>query len=114
MADVWFAKGRAGVAAPSAAALLAGKAADLVGGAAADVTAPEHRATVAVPVMAPARSLDDELLRHATPLIRRAADARTASEGAGTVRPRPGSFRAGLAFAVLPSQFLCVSTPAVR
>ena len=66
MADVWFAKGRAGVAAPSAAALLAGKAADLVGGA-ADVTAPEHRATVAVPVIAPARSLDDELLRHATP-----------------------------------------------
>lgn len=114
MADVWFAKGRARAAAPSAAELSAGPAADLVGGAAADVAAPKHRAAVAVPVMARARSLDDELLRHATPLIRRAADARTASEGAGKVGPRPGSFRAGLAFAVLPSQFLCVLTPAVR
>ena len=76
MADVWFAKGRTDVAAPSAAALSAGKAADLVGRAAADVAALEHRATMAVPVMAPARSLDDELLRHATPLIRRAADAK--------------------------------------
>ena len=35
VADMWFAKGRAGAAAPSAAELLAGPAADLVGGAAA-------------------------------------------------------------------------------